>query len=251
MNDTTLLLDAAIFAAHKHRAQRRKDAAATPFINHPLAVARALAEEGGVRDPEVLAAALLHDTIEDTETTYDELRGHFGARIADLVVEVTDTKFLAKRTRKRLQLSKARRASVAARQIKIADKLCNLRDILAVPPADWSAKRKREYFDWAKAVVDQVRGANPRLARKFDRVWEAGRSRRATPVQGSCRVSGSLLIRDEDSGLGRARSGGGLDGRTGVPLPCGAAAGAVGRVTGAAGRATGSADLGSRSPRGA
>jgi hypothetical protein len=125
------------------------------------------------------------------------------------LAEVTDTKFLAKRT------------------------------------------RKREYFDWAKAVVDQVRGANPRLARKFDRVWEAGRSRRATPVQGSCRVSGSLLIRDEDSGLGRARSGGGLDGRTGVPLPCGAAAGAVGRVTGAAGRATGSADLGSRSPRGA
>jgi guanosine-3',5'-bis(diphosphate) 3'-pyrophosphohydrolase len=172
-DDITLLLTAADFAARKHRTQRRKDAAATPFINHPLAVARALAEEGGVDDAEVLAAALLHDTIEDTVTSYLELRGHFGTRIADLVAEVTDTKFLGKRTRKRLQLARARRASAEARQIKVADKLCNLRDILAKPPADWSAERKREYFDWAKAVVDRVRGVNAGLERRFDGVYLA------------------------------------------------------------------------------
>ncbi len=174
MNDIALMLKAAAFAAHKHRDQRRKDVKATPYINHPLALARALSEEGGVQDPEILAAALLHDTIEDTETSYDELRGQFGARIADIVAEVTDTKFLGKQSRKRLQLSKAGRASAAAQQVKIADKLCNLRDILGNPPAKWSEKRKREYFDWAKAVVDQVRGAIPKLERAFDAVYVVG-----------------------------------------------------------------------------
>jgi len=173
MSNVSLLLRAAAFAAHKHRAQRRKDAAATPYINHPLAVARALAEEGGIQDPEVLAAALLHDTIEDTETCYEELRGQFGERIADVVAEVTDTKFLGKRARKRLQLAKAGRASRAAQQVKIADKLCNLRDILALPPAGWTPARKREYFDWAKTVVDAVRGVNPRLERRLDGVYRA------------------------------------------------------------------------------
>jgi guanosine-3',5'-bis(diphosphate) 3'-pyrophosphohydrolase len=170
-----VVLKAATFAAHKHRNQRRKDVKATPYINHPLALAQALCEEGDVRDPVILAAALLHDTIEDTETSYDELRGQFGARIADIVAEVTDTKFLGKQSRKRLQLSKAGRASAAAQQVKIADKLCNLRDMLASPPAKWSERRKQEYFDWAKAVVDQVRSANPKLAERFDAVWEAGR----------------------------------------------------------------------------
>ncbi len=176
MRDMSLVLNAAAFAAHKHKDQRRKDVKATPYINHPLALAQALCEEGDVDDPVILAAALLHDTIEDTETSYDEPRGQFGARIADVVVEVTDTKFLGKQSRKRLQLSKAAHASAAAQQVKIADKLCNLRDMLASPPAKWSEKRKREYFDWAKAVVDQVRGANPGLAERFDAVWEAGRT---------------------------------------------------------------------------
>ena len=174
-HELALVLKAATFAAHKHRDQRRKDVKATPYINHPLALAQALCEEGAVDDPIILAAALLHDTIEDTETSYDELRGQFGARIADIVAEVTDTKFLGKQLRKRLQLAKAGRASAAAQQVKIADKLCNLRDLLASPPAKWSQRRKHEYFDWAKAVVDQIRQANPRLAERFDAVWEAGR----------------------------------------------------------------------------
>ena len=175
MSGINIILKAAAFAAHKHRDQRRKDIDATPYINHPIAVAQALCEEGGVADPIVLAAALLHDTIEDTETTHEELIEGFGRRIADVVEEVTDDKELEKEARKQAQIEKAGRLSAAAQQVKIADKLCNMRDILSNPPATWSEKRKREYFDWAKAVVDQVRRANPRLAEKFDAVWEAGR----------------------------------------------------------------------------
>lgn len=157
-DEIDLVLRAASFAAHKHREQRRKDTDATPYINHPLAVACVLAEEGGVQSPEILAAALLHDTIEDTDTTYDELRGRFGARIADVVAEVTDTKFLGKRARKELQVAKAGRSSEAAKLVKIADMICNPRDVLASPPAEWSVERKQEYFEFAKQVVDRVRG---------------------------------------------------------------------------------------------
>ncbi|TAK51087.1 MAG: HD domain-containing protein [Gammaproteobacteria bacterium] len=112
-----------------------------------------------------------HDTIEDTETTYDELRGAFGVAVADVVAEVTDAKFLGKELRKRLQIVKAGRASDRARLVKLADKICNLRDILASPPAGWSLARRQQYFDWAKAVVDQARGVNPQLERVFDRLY--------------------------------------------------------------------------------
>jgi GTP diphosphokinase / guanosine-3',5'-bis(diphosphate) 3'-diphosphatase len=167
----SLLLRALAFAAHKHKSQRRKDAVASPYINHPIALAGILCDEGDVDDPVALAAALLHDTIEDTETSYEELRGHFGDEIAEVVAEVTDTKWLKKRSRKRLQISKAANASKAAKLVKLADKIANLRDIISSPPADWTIERKREYFDWAKAVVDQTRGANLKLERRFDRLY--------------------------------------------------------------------------------
>jgi guanosine-3',5'-bis(diphosphate) 3'-pyrophosphohydrolase len=171
IDNLSLILKAAQFAAHKHRDQRRKDAAASPYINHPLALASTLREEGMVEDATVLAAALLHDTIEDTETDYDELRGHFGEEVAEIVAEVTDTKWLKKTSRKRLQISKASIASSRAKLVKLADKICNLRDLIASPPSDWSLERKREYFDWAKKVVDQIRGENARLERKFDQLY--------------------------------------------------------------------------------
>src|SRR3977135_3612162 len=155
---TGLVLKAAAFAAWKHRDQRRKDADASPYINHPLALAEVLSSEGKVTDPIVLAAALLHDTLEDTETTVEELTGAFGRRVAGIVEEVTDTKWLQKGTRKKLQVARAGRSSSAAKLVKPADKICNLRDLLASPPADWSVERKRDYFDWAKSVVDRVRG---------------------------------------------------------------------------------------------
>lgn len=166
-----LLLKAVEFAASKHKDQRRKDADASPYINHPIALASVLRVEGEVACLNVIAAALLHDTIEDTETTYEELRGQFGDEIANVVSEVTDTKWLAKTVRKRLQISKAAMATEGARLVKLADKICNLRDIIASPPTDWTLERKREYFDWAKAVVDQVRGTNAKLERRFDQLY--------------------------------------------------------------------------------
>jgi guanosine-3',5'-bis(diphosphate) 3'-pyrophosphohydrolase len=166
-----LVLHACEFAALKHRHQRRKDVKSSPYINHPIALARILGEEGDIDDPAVIAAALLHDTIEDTTTTYQELRGQFGARVADIVAEVTDTKFLEKAARKRIQIARASKSSSDAKLVKLADKIANLRDIIGNPPADWPLDRRQSYFDWAKQVVDQVRGTNAKLERKFDALY--------------------------------------------------------------------------------
>jgi guanosine-3',5'-bis(diphosphate) 3'-pyrophosphohydrolase len=163
-----LLLKALAFAADKHRDQRRKDAKASPYINHPIALADVLVNEGGVTDVEVLCAALLHDTIEDTETTPEELEQAFGPRIASIVLEVTDNKMLKRVTRKRMQVEHAARASRQAQLVKLADKICNLRDVASHPPAGWDLKRRREYFDWAREVIDRQRGAHPALEAAFD-----------------------------------------------------------------------------------
>jgi GTP diphosphokinase / guanosine-3',5'-bis(diphosphate) 3'-diphosphatase len=168
------ILKAAAFAADKHRMQRRKDADASPYINHPLALAHLLASEGGIDDPVVIAAALLHDTVEDTETSAEELRAAFGEEVAAIVLEVTDDKALPKEERKRLQVEKAAAKSRGAKLVKIADKTCNLRDIAATPPADWSGERREAYFAWAKEVVDRLRGVSPALEAAFDRAYDEG-----------------------------------------------------------------------------
>ncbi len=165
---TARLLNAAAFAAEKHRHQRRKDADRSPYINHPLAVAACLAVEGGVTDETILVAALLHDTIEDTATTPDELREAFGADVCRLVEEVSDDKTLAKAVRKQLQIEHAPQLSPEAKQLKIADKICNIRDLAQNPPADWEPGRITEYLDWAQRVVNGCRGANAELDRLFD-----------------------------------------------------------------------------------
>ena len=161
---------AAAFAADKHRNQRRKDADASPYINHPIALANVLVNEGGVEDMTVLCAAVLHDTVEDTETTVEELQAHFGPKVASVVMEVTDDKSLDKATRKQNQVDHAPHISSEAKLVKLADKICNLRDILASPPAGWSPQRKQDYFDWASKVVGGVRGVNPRLEAAFDAI---------------------------------------------------------------------------------
>lgn len=166
------LLAAMAFAAHKHRDQRRKDESASPYINHPIALANFLANEGGIDDERVLIAAILHDTIEDTETTEQELVREFGQEIASIVLEVTDDKSLPKDERKRLQIEQAASLSRRAKLVKLADKVCNLRDIAETPPADWTLERRQEYFDWAKAVVDGLRGANPSLEHIFDETYK-------------------------------------------------------------------------------
>jgi len=162
------LIAAIAFAAEKHRDQRRKDAEASPYINHPIALANVLANEAGIDDERVLIAAILHDTVEDTETTVQELVKRFGQEVADIVLEVTDDKSLAKDERKRLQVTHARSSSRRAKLVKLADKICNVRDIAGCPPASWSLERRREYISWAASVVDQFRGVHPELERLFD-----------------------------------------------------------------------------------
>jgi len=169
--DLALLFRALAFAAHKHRDQRRKDAEASPYINHPIALAEVLAGEGGVAEVEVLAAALLHDTIEDTDTRIEELERAFGARIAGMVMEVTDDKNLPKAERKRLQIVHAAGISPGAKLVKLADKICNLRDVADRPPAQWGLERRREYFEWAKQVIDGLRGIHPALEAAFDAAY--------------------------------------------------------------------------------
>jgi len=166
-----LLLKALTFAAHKHKDQRRKDHAASPYINHPISLANILCNEGHVADVEVICGAFLHDTIEDTETTLDELESEFGKVIRDIVMDVTDDKTLPSQERKRLQVEHAAHASNKAKLVKLADKISNLRDVADNPPPDWSLERRQAYFDWAREVIDQVRGVHHQLEKIFDETY--------------------------------------------------------------------------------
>lgn len=172
--DPKLLLHAVELASVKHRDQRRKDQEASPYINHPIAVASLLAQHG-VTDPTALLAAILHDTIEDTTTTRDELVAAFGEDVATCVCEVTDDKSLPKARRKELQVEHAAHLSSSAKLVKLADKICNLRDIVDSPPADWSDARCQEYVVWCKQVVDELRGVSPALERAFDEQYARGK----------------------------------------------------------------------------
>ena len=171
--DISLLVKAMAFAARKHKDQRRKDDAASPYINHPVALAAVLVDEAGIDDVPTLCAALLHDTLEDTETSAAELAAYFGEEISALVVELTDDGGLEKAQRKQAQIDRAPGLTRKARAVKLADKICNLRDLSTLPPAGWSRQRQREYYDWARRVIDGLRGDWPGLEALFDREFES------------------------------------------------------------------------------
>ena len=173
--DTARLLFALSFSAQKHRHQRRKDADSSPYINHPIEVARLLAEVGQGVDLQILIAAVLHDTLEDTETTPFELEELFGPEVRRMVEEVTDDKTLEKAIRKELQVKQVAGLSSGAKMIRISDKICNVRDVSHSPPADWGMTRRRDYFDWTQRVVAGCRGVNEGLERLFDEVLLQGR----------------------------------------------------------------------------
>lgn len=175
--DAAVLLGAAAFAADRHRDQKRKGADASPYINHPLAVANVLASVGGVTDVEVLVAALLHDTVEDTDTTPDELEALFGTRVRRLVDEVSDDKSLPKTERKLFQIEHSPSLSSGAKLLKLGDKICNVQDVVERPPSDWQLDRRCEYLDWAEAVVAGCRGVNGALEHNFDQLVTEGRQR--------------------------------------------------------------------------
>lgn len=164
------LLQALRFASLKHRDQRRKDVEQSPYINHLIDVATILWFEGKVRTPEILMAAVLHDTVEDTTTTFSELEQYFGKTVADYVAEVTDDTNLSANARKEAQVKHTPLASEGAKLIKLADKISNLRDIHRKPPRGWNAQRQTAYFQWACRVVDGIRGTNIHLEEAFDQV---------------------------------------------------------------------------------
>ena len=176
MKNLKILLEAAAFAARKHTRQKRKGKEGEPYINHPLEVANLLASVGGVDDLDVLAAALLHDTVEDTATTRDEIEKRFGPAVAGIVMEVTDDKSLPKRERKQLQIEHAPHLSTGAKLVKLADKISNVTDVIERPAEDWDEQRRREYVEWGLAVVAGLRGVNSALENRFDHVVERAKT---------------------------------------------------------------------------
>jgi GTP diphosphokinase / guanosine-3',5'-bis(diphosphate) 3'-diphosphatase len=177
MSDDVLLIARALdFATRAHTDQRRKGAREEPYINHLADVAWMLAQATAGKDAALIAAGLLHDTIEDQGVTHATLASEFGEDVAGLVIEVTDDKSLLKAERKQLQIEHAPHKSSRARMLKIADKTSNLCAILHSPPTDWSGERKLEYFTWANSVVAGCRGINPWLETQFDEALAAGKS---------------------------------------------------------------------------
>ena len=170
-----LILKAADFAAYKHRNQKRKDEEKTPYINHPIAVAKIISEIGNIEDPEILAAALLHDTIEDTKTTPEELIENFGERVCHLVQEVTDEKSLPKLERKQRQIDHAKEISKDAALIKLGDKISNVTDITYTPPTHWDNERRLEYLEWAEEVINNCPKVNEALENYFAKTIKTGR----------------------------------------------------------------------------
>lgn len=168
MNNLTTLVEAINFAAQKHKTQKRKGADAQPYINHPLEVLNLLTGVGKVEDFDVLISAVLHDTIEDTATTEEEIAELFGAPVCRMVLELTDDKSLPKARRKQLQIEHAPHISMGAKQIKLCDKISNIRDVLENLPDGWSDRRRGEYVEWGEKVVAGLRGANKSLEKHFD-----------------------------------------------------------------------------------
>jgi (p)ppGpp synthase/HD superfamily hydrolase len=176
-SDFGLFLKALRYTAAQHRDQRRKGGSQAPYINHPIGVAEILWSTGEVRDITTLVAALLHDTIEDTSATPEEIREQFGEEVLSVVQEVTDDKSLPKEERKRLQVVTAPHKSPRARKIKLADKINNVTELAYDPPEDWSTQRRREYLDWTEQVINGLRGQNPALEARYDQVLAEARQK--------------------------------------------------------------------------
>ena len=176
-NEMGIFLAALRFSAEKHRLQRRKDVAKSAYINHPIEVAELLWSVGEIRDLHTLIAALLHDTVEDTGTRPEEIQRLFGEDVLKLVLEVTDDKSLPKVERKQLQIELASHKTPYAKCIKLADFISNLGDIIQSPPADWPVERTQEYLLWTEKVAVGLRGTNPGLEKRYDRVLENGKNK--------------------------------------------------------------------------
>ncbi|MES2949013.1 MAG: HD domain-containing protein [Pseudomonadota bacterium] len=178
------LLAAVDFAAVSHAYTASTHAPGIPYINHPIAVAHVLAQEGDVADLTLLCAAMLHDTVEKGGATEEDLRQQFGAPVAAIVMEVTDDPALSESEQQRRQVEDAAQLSHPAKLLKLADKLCNLRDIVAARDRRKPASHDTvAHFDWCARVVDGLRGVNPGLEAAFDVVY----AQRPATIQHTCR----------------------------------------------------------------
>jgi guanosine-3',5'-bis(diphosphate) 3'-pyrophosphohydrolase len=177
LNDDSLkqIFDALQFSADKHRKLKRKNKHATPYINHPIDVARILVTVGGVNDTDIICAALLHDTIEDTQTTEKEIEDIFGTKVKDYVVELTDNMELSADRRKEMQAKSFPHKSTGAKLIKLCDKISNVSDVIHDPPVFWTHSRRLRYLDSAEQLLDAIRGTNENLERKLDEIIAEGR----------------------------------------------------------------------------
>lgn len=164
-----LFTEALQFASRKHMSQRRKNGD-IPYINHPIEVANILAQ-AGIQDYNVLCAAILHDTVEDTDTSPEELEKEFGAKIKGIVMECSDDKSLSKWERKRQQISHVQHASLEAKLVKIADKLSNNWDMAKKPPSSWTPQRVSGYHLWSYAVCKHMLGLNPMLDKHMEELF--------------------------------------------------------------------------------
>ena len=167
------LTKAIVFAAQCHAGQYRKDGK-TPYINHPLEVMNLVVSNVENPSTEMLIAAVLHDVVEDTNVTAAEIKHMFGPHVSKLVAELTDDKTLSKEERKRIQLAQVHELSEEGKLLRLCDKICNVYDILYAPPGDWDLIRRMDYIQWAKAVVDKIRGIHPVLEMRFDELHRAG-----------------------------------------------------------------------------
>jgi (p)ppGpp synthase/HD superfamily hydrolase len=167
---------AADFAARRHVNQRREGASQEPYINHLAEVANLLATTAAEPDAHLVAAGWLHDTLEDTHTTKEELEKEFGRFVTDIVLEVTDDKSLPKGTRKRLQVATTAGKSREARLLEIADKTSNVSALAVSPPPDWGPGRMADYVRWAEDVVVSCRGLNAEPEKAFDMAAAAARA---------------------------------------------------------------------------
>jgi len=156
----SFFIKAVTFAAEKHKHQTRKGDGSS-YICHPLRVAQILIDNLELRmntdfGRTCILGAILHDTVEDTDTTLEEIKEHFGEDVMKVIADVSDDKSLAKLERKKLQIVHAKEACRQAQLIKIADKIDNLRDLLKQPPEGWTFEDIRGYFLWSREVLKQI-----------------------------------------------------------------------------------------------
>jgi (p)ppGpp synthase/HD superfamily hydrolase len=171
-----LVTEAAEFAARRHTGMVRKGRGNEPYVNHLAEVAHLLAVATDGADAELVAAGWLHDTIEDTETTREELAEEFGVRVADIVAEVTDDMSFTKDQRRQRQIEDAPHKSPDAKLVKIADKISNVSARLLPHPSEADREELANYVAWAEKVVAGCRGVNAMLDRTFDTTAELARS---------------------------------------------------------------------------